>query len=325
MQPDFCHGLLSVCAGFRTAAAVALGAIVTAGFAAAQPEPTLDVVLARAGVYVTEFQRQFSGIVAEERYVQDVKAFASRCTRAGYATLNCSSPPADPVRSELRSDLLLVKAGAAGEWLQYRDVFEVDGQPVRDRTDRLTRLFLDPSASSANQIARIRDESARYNIGDIRRNLNVPIFALTFLVPANQPRFKFRRTKERMPATVGPLSGAEGAFRVSTEVWVIQYQEVQRGTLIRTTKNKDLPSRGRVWIEPSSGHVLMTELVAENHELRATIDVSYQSEPLLGLLVPIEMREWYDGHRTGSRIEAVATYGRFRQFQVNVDEKFLIK
>jgi len=298
--------------------------MVTAGSAAAQPEPTLDLVLARAGVYVTEFQHQFSGIVAEERYRQDVKAFASRCTRAGYATFNCSSLT-DPVTTELRSDLLLVKAGAAGDWLQYRDVFEADGQPVRDRTERLTRLFLDSSAASVDQIARIRDESARYNIGDIQRNLNVPIFALTFLTPANQPRFKFRRTKERMPATVGPLSGAEGAFRVSTEVWAIEYQEVQRGTLIHTNKNKDLPSRGRVWVEPSSGRVLMTELVAENHELRATIDVSYQSEPLLGLLVPIEMREWYDGHRTGSRIEAVATYGRFRQFQVNVDEKFLIK
>jgi hypothetical protein len=320
---------LRVCAGFRSAAALALGAIVTAGFAAAQPEPTLDVVLARAGAYVTEFQRQFSGIVAEERYQQEVKAFARRSgcqpSATRFAPVLCPEPLVNPMRSELRSDLLLVKAGAAGEWLQYRDVFEVDGQPVRDRTERLTRLFLIPSASSAGQIARIRDESARYNIGDIQRNLNVPIIALTFLAPANQPRFKFRRTEERMPATVGPLSGAEGAFRVSTEVWVIQYQEVQRGTLIRTTKNKDLPSRGRVWIEPSSGHVLMTELVAENHEVRATIDVSYQSEPLLGLLVPIEMREWYDGHRTGSRIEAVATYGRFRQFQVNVDEKFLIK
>jgi hypothetical protein len=56
-----------------------------------------------------------------------------------------------------------------------------------------------------------------------------------------------------------------------------------------------------------------------------TIDVSYQSEPLLGLLVPIEMREWYDRRRNSSRIEAIATYGRFRQFQVTVDEKFLIK
>ena len=69
----------------------------------------------------------------------------------------------------------------------------------------------------------------------------------------------------------------------------------------------------------------MSELVAQNRELRATIDVSYQSEPLLGLLVPIEMREWYDGRRNGSRIEAVATYGKFRQFQVNTNETFLIK
>jgi hypothetical protein len=316
---------LRFCAGFRTfAVAAAFATIVTTAAAAAQQEPTIDVVLARAGVYVTEFQRQFSGIVAEERYVQDIKAVGSRCVAAGYLTLDCTNA-ANQVHSELRSDLLLVKAGAAGEWLQYRDVFEVDGEPVRDRRERLTGLFLDPSASSAGQIARIRNESARYNIGDIVRNLNVPTFALTFLVPANQPRFKFRRTKERMPATVGPLSGAEGAFRVSTEVWAIQYEEVRRGTMIHTDHNKDLPSHGRFWIEPSSGRVLMTELVAENHEVRATLDVSYQSEPLVGLLVPIEMREWYDGRRNGARIEAVATYGRFRQFQVNVDEKFLIK
>ena len=125
-------------------------------------------------------------------------------------------------------------------------------------------------------------------------------------------------------ATAGSLAGG-GVFRVSTEVWVVQYQEVQRGTMIHTTNNKDLPSRGRFWIEPSSGRVLMTELVAENHDLRATIDVSYQSEPLLDLLVPIEMREWYDGLRNGSRTEAVAGYGKFRQFQVNTNETFLIK
>jgi len=53
--------------------------------------------------------------------------------------------------------------------------------------------------------------------------------------------------------------------------------------------------------------------------------VSYQSEPLLGFLVPIEMRERYDGRRDKSHIEGVATYGRFRQFHVNTTETFLIK
>ncbi len=34
-------------------------------------EPALDDVLKRAGAYVVEFQRQLSGVVAEEEYVQD--------------------------------------------------------------------------------------------------------------------------------------------------------------------------------------------------------------------------------------------------------------
>ena len=49
--------------------------------------------------------------------------------------------------------------------------------------------------------------------------------------------------------------------------------------------------------------------------------VNFQSEPLLGLLVPIEMQERYDKTRDGSVIEGFATYGKFRQFKVLVDEK----
>ena len=62
-----------------------------------------------------------------------------------------------------------------------------------------------------------------------------------------------------------------------------------------------------------TGHVLMSELVAEDRAVRATIDVSYQSEPLLGMLVPIEMRERYEGRRDNALTEGHATYGRFRQ------------
>ena len=46
--------------------------------AARVEEPSLAVVLQRAGAYVTEFQQRLSGIVAEERYVQDVTAFNKR-------------------------------------------------------------------------------------------------------------------------------------------------------------------------------------------------------------------------------------------------------
>jgi len=291
--------------------------VAAAVWVAAQPaaadETPLATVLARAATYVAEFHRQLSSIVAEEQYVQTV--YAAKIESAGTG----------PARRVLKSDLLLLKPAGADAWMTLRDVFDVDGEPVRDRTERLSQLFLRRRPSSDAQIRRILDESSRYNIGDIRRNVNTPTYPLLFLEAANASRFKFKVTSDRRPATEPGHPAAGGAFHVSTEVWVIAYQETAAGTMIKTDGHRDLPVKGRFWIEPATGRVLMSELVAGNRRLRATIDVSYQSEPLLGLLVPIEMREWYDGRHTGSRIEAVATYGRFRQFQVNVDEKFLIK
>jgi hypothetical protein len=109
--------------------------------------------------------------------------------------------------------------------------------------------------------------------------------------------------------------------RFSTEVWVVRFEETREPTLVRTPNGTSIPLRGRFWIEPTSGRVLMSEMIAQNHDVRAQINVSYQSEPLLGLLMPIEMREQYTMGNDVRTIECTATYGNFRQFQVQVDEK----
>ena len=141
--------------------------------------------------------------------------------------------------------------------------------PVRDRSDRLTRLFLEGSPSAQEQIGKILDESSRFNIGDITRNINTPVFALQILEQANQRRFKFKRTSDRVPATVTqgrgrgrrlpgrkPRSGRSSSRRQ------------QSGTLIKTERLRDLPSRGRFWIDPLTGRVLMSELIAKNRQHR---------------------------------------------------------
>jgi hypothetical protein len=219
----------------------------------------------------------------------------------------------------MHSDLLLVKPAGSAEWMQYRDVFEVDGHLIRDRDQRLVRLFLEPPASVAAQKAAILQESARYNIGSIQRTLNTPVLALTVLEPANQARFMFRRAKDRRPITAADAKVAPGYFRVTPEMWVVGFEETRRETMIRSTEGKDVKSRGRFWIEPSTGRILMSELVVNPGVVKSIVDVSYQSEPLLGLLVPVEMRESYET-ADGERVEGTATYGRFRQFQVKVDE-----
>ena len=281
-------------------------AVTVSGPAAAASEPqSLAAVLARAGAYVADFHRQLSTIVGEERYVQDWKAVQSG---------------RHPVTTELQhrelvSDVVLVTRPCAAAWMTFRDVFEVNGNAVRDRDDRLAQLVRRGSPLSDDGVRTILDESSRYNIGDIQRNLNTPVYTLLFLERANQPRFKWARTTDTSVATVPRASDTPGAFRVSTEVWVVAYDEKQPGTMTRTTDHKDFPARGRFWIDPATGRVLMSELLMQNRQIKATIDVSFQSEPLLGLLVPIEMRERYEGRLNGSLIEGHAIYGRFRPLE----------
>ena len=280
------------------------------GVGRAAQEVSLQTVLARAASYVATFHQQLSGIVAEETYLQQARTTVSR-----------SSGLTRTPQKTLKSDLLLVRPPDVNRYIEFRDVFEVNGTPVRDREQRLTRLFLQPTQASVDQIRAIVDESARHNIGDIPRNINTPMLTLVFLQPDYQRRFRFRRNRQGQPelGTATAMPGHDATtFRVTAEMWVIEYEERDRPTVIKTDNGRDFPASGRFWINPDTGAVLMSELVMDNAEVSAIIAVSYQSEPLLGFLVPIEMRERY---RAGSeRIEGLATYGRFRQFQVKTAE-----
>jgi len=273
---------------------------------AAGQEPTLDSVLARAGAYVVEFQRQLSGIVAEEHYVQDVRYPLGRSTR--------NNDLAPVTHRALKSDLLMVKPIGGDRWMQFRDVFEVDGKAVRDRNERLMQLFVAPSASSASQSDRITEESSRFNIGNLQRTVNVPVLALLVLDPARQHRFSFKRSEHRDPRL-------EHGAPKSDDLWVIEYQEVEKRTMIRTINDRDMAARGRFWVEPATGRVMASELTAESVTISGTIDVDYGIESSIGLLVPIAMRERYEIRHDGSRVDGEASYSHFRQFQVKVDEK----
>jgi hypothetical protein len=200
----------------------------------------------------------------------------------------------------------------AHRYVEFRDVFEVDGRPVRARDERLLHLADDPAGVSMRQIV---TESARYNIGDIERTINVPVLPLMFVLPENQWRFKFNVQKGTQPlSTSKDIPSSSPRFTVSTEVWVIEYREVERPTIIRFVDGRrSIPVHGRFWIEPASGRVLMSELIAEDRTVHATIDVSYQSEPVLDLLVPIEMRETYSRAGQPTRITGIASYGGFRR------------
>jgi hypothetical protein len=129
---------------------------------------------------------------------------------------------------------------------------------------------------------------------------------LTVLEDRNRPWFVFAGSRKKDSAS-GPL-------------WDVEYREERGGTLIRTNGEESMPARGHFSIEAATGRVLSSELVAESAGLKAQIDVTYALEPSLGMLVPREMREKYS-LKDGTTIVGKAVYGKFRRFQVKVDEK----
>ena len=278
-------------------------------------EDTLETVLQRAGTYAAQFRGQLSGIVAEERYVQNIRtAMGVNIVVDGRGT--------EPVKHrELKSDILMIRA--EDRYAEFRDVYEVDGQAVRDRQDRLAKLFLSDVASAGDQIKRIAEESARYNIGSVYRNINTPTLTLVFLEPEQQARFKFRRVEAKPPALAEASADlALGPLQVPASAWVIEYQEVQKGTLIRRLGgNGDMPARGRFWIDPDTGQVLFSELNVGDPLTRCTITVRYAPAPSLGgMLIPAEMRERYVNTNDRVTTTGAAIYGRVRRFGVATSE-----
>ena len=114
-------------------------------------------------------------------------------------------------KRNLKSDLLLSNAGELG-WVAFRDVFEVDGKPVResDRRDRLINLFVKPTGDSKEQIQKIVAESARFNVGWVNRNINVPTMVMQFASKAEQHRSEFKRGGT---AQIGDIEPREIRFR----------------------------------------------------------------------------------------------------------------
>jgi hypothetical protein len=264
-------------------------------------QPSLPEVLRRTAAYVQRFHAQLSAIVSEETYSQVV-----------YSTARRTDPMAGNIeRITLRSDLMLIRPAHAGRYVELRDVFEIDGKAVHDRQRRIESLWQIGSKEATAELGAILAESARYNIGSIQRNINTPLMALMFLDQAYQPRFTFKRSPAPRPV-LGPQHGADtsGVFRATTEMWSIEFEEKRGNTIIKQPNGRDQRSRGRFWIDPDTGAVLMSQLVIDGGGVLAEVTVSYQSEPLMGLLVPVEMRESYE--RRGEMITGHARYGRFR-------------
>jgi hypothetical protein len=239
--------------------------------------------------YVDAYLAQFGSVVAEEAYQQTV--------RRGTSIVEAR---------RTKADLLLVRSDSG--WLPFRDVFEVNGQPVRDREERLKKLFLENPGQAMAEGRRISEESARYNIGRVQRTMNAPTVALSFFQSSFMRAFAYKRRG------VETIDG--------TPVLRIDYREVGRPTqIVHGTTGADMPSNGAIYVEPTSGRVVRTVLQSGDASTVVEVVVKFLPNDTLGLWTPSQMTEryWSPGFR-GDSISSEASYSSFRRFQVDTNE-----
>ena len=274
-----------------------------AGLRAQDPDAdriSLELLLGRGGWYIFDFIEKFSNVVSEETYIQDSSVPMQSAALLG-------RPGAGARNRMLKADFLLVSVSSAQDWMPFRDVFEVDRQPIRDRDSRLAKLFLKPSEDSIEQAHRIQDESSRYNLGNMKRTVNSPVLGIVILQADFQRRFHYSLGK--MDPKVGP------------GVWIVDYKEEAHPSFIRGRSDLDLFAHGRVWIEADTGRLMRTEVLLDQPSLRARITTSFRFDERFGIAVPYEMQEEYK-FDNGTKVTAIATYDRFRRFDVSTEDTF---
>lgn len=284
--------------------------LLTAGAGLRAQDPDADrislvLLLGRGGWYVSDFVEKFSNVVSEEAYIQDSSVPMPTVALPRNLAGLLGRPGLSARHRALKSDFLLVAVNSAQNWVPFRDVFEVDGQPLRDRDQRLAKLFLKPTEDSFEQATRIQNESARYNLGNMLRTINNPVLGIVVLQADFQQRFRY--TLGKLDPKVGP------------SVWTIDYKEEARPSFIRGRADLDLFAHGRLWIEADTGRVMKTEVLLEQPSLRARITTSFRFDERFGIAVPYEMQEEYK-FDAGTRVTAVATYDRFRRFDVSTED-----
>ena len=275
-------------------------AVVASAAPRAQQAFTVDQLLDRASLYVEDLVAKFSRVVAEEQYVQEFLLLMPQGTRAFPGSPNVVE------RRTLKSDLLLVKPAGLDQWFTFRDVFEVDARQVRDRENRLAKLFLQSrdtvtAIERANEIA---TASAQFNIRPMG-TVDNPMLALGFLQRVYRSRFRFS------------VRGQDAA--VGADVWIVEYRETERPSLMRSSDKKDIFAHGRYWVAADTGRIARTEVVFSALGTESTVTTSFEPDERLGTSVPVEMR--FKRGTVKNEVRGVATYGRFRRFEVGTEEK----
>jgi hypothetical protein len=285
-----------------TAAALALSfGVFSQAQVGSQPGSGFTTVLSSGMRYAMNYEQRFALLAAEEHYEQQILRPPNPGSNLSRTNPGGGMQGGGPMSMQsIKSDFLLVQLGGDGEgWMPFRDAYEVKGKKLRERDDRLLKLFTSADKGRFEKAAQYSSESAKHNLGNVARTINIPTLAMMFLHPRVNERFEFVDGGEE---TIGGRIVRKATFR-----------EVARPTLIKTTRNRDLALTGFIWIDPFTGTVVKTEMNAADPVVRCQVIVTFRHDEDLDLWVPDRMDEYYKAYSGLDDILATATYTNVRK------------
>lgn len=257
-----------------------------------QPAPT-DAVLAKLDAYLADYEPKLSELIADEAMSQEISKLAS-------SSIVDLGKMTDTSRRKLRSEVAFIALPEDAGWLGFRHVQALNDKPVAEGASLTTVL----TVSGFDAGRTLLEASAAHNLG-LPRTTNLPNLPLEFL---------HRRNRHRL---VARLDGRERMQGVSA-VRVVLHEKITP-TLIRNPQGGDMPSTIRAWIDPTNGRLLRAEVRTFKYpsapRFENSVDVVFEQEKNLGLLVPKEMREVFPGDPGRGKSEAV--YSNYRRFQTS--------
>jgi hypothetical protein len=257
----------------------------------AQSQPSLDQLLDRMGAYLVAYESQLSSVVADERFLQRVVY-----TRA----YTDGVPDTNDEQRRLESEIGFIRLPGGSVWLGFRDVRRINGREVARGAQSVGDVLA--SGTDVTTKARaIAEASAAHNLGT-PRTTNVPTAALEIIHPRNFAAHQFE------------MRGEDTVRR--TRVAMIGFTEVRRPPLVTNLGGTELVSRGRIWVDPSTGAVWRVEWIyAPAVGVPSSLRVEFDRHDQLGMLVPLEMREEFRSYGgLDARGSGVASYTNFRRF-----------
>jgi hypothetical protein len=217
-----------------------------------------------------------------------------------------------PKLRRMRSEFALVAVPEAQMWRAFRDVFEVDGNPLHPERNRLEQALAGSPGTRPADAQAFTDAALKYNLGRTLRGVNVPTFVLMFVAPQRRAGFAFTKKGEKRVDNV--------------PVWVVEYTETQRPPLSMTVDGAPKPARGEFWVDPANGRIVKTHLVFDTLDAypdmklrperyadfpRSAIDVTYRLDASLNAWLPVQMEETYT--RRDEMLTCKLAYSNFRR------------